>query len=124
MTDPAKPPNTARVDFPELLARVDNDHELLRDLLEIFRAEFPAQIGELESAIGRQDAREVAKLSHALKGMLANLAVTQSAASAGQLEQLARAGDIDSFEQAYTAFASDVRGLVAELESCMAGARR
>ena len=43
-----------RVDMPELLSRVDNDRELLRDLLMIFKEDFPRHLEELR---GRWRAR-------------------------------------------------------------------
>ena len=79
------------VNLAELLARVDNDRELLCDLLSIFKDEFPGYIKSLEDAVDRKDAAKVASVSHTLKGMLSNLAVPKAAASAARLERLARA---------------------------------
>ena len=124
MSTSANPASDARINFPELLARVDNDFELLRDLIAIFKAEFPPQLASLESAVDRSDAPEVLKISHSLKGMLANLAVTKGAASASDLERLARAGDSASFPRAFAAFAIDVRGLLTEMESRLAEAQQ
>ena len=107
----------------ELLARVDNDRELLFDLLSIFKEEFPGHIRALEGAVARQDAVEVARVSHALKGMLLNLAVSKAAASVGRLEQLARAGEVGSFADAFASFTADAHGILPEMETYMAGAR-
>lgn len=120
MSTSANPASDARINFAELLARVDNDYDLLRDLIAIFKAEFPPQLASLESAIERSDSTEVMRISHSLKGMLANLAVTKGAASASNLERLARAGDCASFPRAFAAFAIDVRGVLTEMESHMA----
>ena len=38
-------------DHQELLARVENDRELLRDLLTIFKEEFPLQLRALREAV-------------------------------------------------------------------------
>jgi two-component system sensor histidine kinase/response regulator len=110
------------VNLPELLARVDNDRELLRDLLSIFSEEFPRHLLALQEAVAHEDAKQVAIVSHTLKGMLSNLAVTKAAASAGQLEQQARVGDQSSLKQAFAAFESDVQGLLPEMETYMAEA--
>ena len=85
-------PEAASVNLNELLARVDNDRELLRDLLSIFKHEFPDHLQGLRNAETRNDAAKAASISHTLKGMLANLAVTKGADSASRLERLARAG--------------------------------
>jgi two-component system, sensor histidine kinase and response regulator len=110
------------VNLQELLARVDNDRELLRDLLSIFSEEFPRYLLALQEAVAHEDTGQVAIVSHTLKGMLSNLAVTKAAASAGQLEQQARVGDPSSLKQAFAAFESDVRGLLPEMETYMAEA--
>jgi two-component system, sensor histidine kinase and response regulator len=110
------------VNLPELLARVDNDRELLRDLLSIFAEEFPRYLLALQDAVAHEDVKQVATVSHTLKGMLSNLAVTKAAASAGQLEQQAHVGDQSSLKQAFAAFELDVQGLLPEMETYMAEA--
>src|SRR5260370_2749627 len=80
--------SVAGVNFAELLARVESDRELLRDLLLIFKDDFPRRFQALQEAVSRCDSAQVAAVSHALKGMLATLAATPPAACAAQLEQL------------------------------------
>jgi len=115
--------DAASVNLSELLARVDNDRELLRELLSIFKNEFPDHLQALRNAVAANDADQAARVSHTLKGMLANLAVTKAAASASRLEQLARAGEISSLGGALAAFEKEVQGLLPEMESYVAGAR-
>ncbi len=116
-------PEAASVNLSELLARVDNDRELLRDLLSIFKREFPDHLTSLQNAVAGNDAVQAARISHTLKGMLANLAVTKAAASASRLERLARAGEISSLGDALATFEKEVAGLLPEMESYMAEAR-
>ncbi len=116
-------PEAASVNLSELLARVDNDRELLRDLLSIFKREFPDHLTSLQNAVAGNDAVRAARISHTLKGMLANLAVTKAAASASRLERLARAGEISSLGDALATFEKEVAGLLPEMESYMAEAR-
>jgi HPt (histidine-containing phosphotransfer) domain-containing protein len=107
------------VNIQELLARVENDRDLLCDLLKIFKEEFPGYLKSLESAVDRKDAAETATVSHAVKGMLANLSVTKAAASAARLEQLARAGETAAFRDAFATLAQDLHGLLPVMESYM-----
>ncbi len=123
MNNSDRTPETASVNLGELLARVDNDRELLCDLLSIFKREFPDQLTSLQTAVAGNDAVQAARVSHTLKGMLANLAVTKAAASASRLERLARAGENSSLGDALAAFEKDVQGLLPEMESYMAEAR-
>src|SRR5258708_38492538 len=104
MNNHNRPPETASVNLGELLARVDNDRELLCDLLSIFKREFPDQLTSLQTAVAGNDAAQAARVSHTLKGMLANLAVTKAAASASRLERLAPAGGNSSLGDAPATF--------------------
>lgn len=114
----------AFVDIQELLARVENDRELLCDLLTIFKQEFPTHLKSLEQAVAHEDPAETASVSHTLKGMLANLSVTKAAASVARLEQLARAGETAALPGAFAAFAQDVHGLLPVMENYMLEARQ
>lgn len=124
MKEQAHSPSVASVNLPELLARVGNDRELLRDLISIFKEEFPRDLKSLRDAVTRSDSAEVVSVSHTLKGMLSNLAVSRAAAAAARLEQLARLGERVSFPDAFAAFEREVHGLLMEMENYMAEARR
>jgi len=115
-----KVPNSLDFDQEELLARVDDDRELLHDLLRIFKEEFPRQLQVLHEAVGSGDGHRVAAAAHTMKGMLANLAASQSAASAERLEQLGRSGEKSDFRDALTAFEKDAARLLPHLDACMA----
>jgi HPt (histidine-containing phosphotransfer) domain-containing protein len=95
----------------------------LCDLFGIFKQEFPLHLKSLGDAVVRNDAGEIAIVSHTLKGMLSNLAVATASASASRLEKLARAGDTASFADAFAAFERDVQGLLPEMETYVAEAR-
>jgi HPt (histidine-containing phosphotransfer) domain-containing protein len=107
------------VNLPELLERLENDRELLRDLLTIFKEDFPVRLQALQDAVAHQDLKRATVESHSLKGMLANLAVTKAAAAAAQLEELAHAGIQSSIDDALAAFEQEVQGLLPEMESYM-----
>jgi HPt (histidine-containing phosphotransfer) domain-containing protein len=123
MNTPVSPSNGASVNLNELLARVENDRELLCELLTIFKEEFPGYRKALEDAVASNNTSEVASVSHTIKGMLSNLAVPKAAASAAHLEHLGRAGDSALLRDALAAFERDVQGLLPEMESYMAEAR-
>ena len=111
------------VNWSELLARVDNDRELLCDLLSIFKREFPEHLQALRNAVACNDSALAARVSHTLKGMLANMAVTKAADYASRLERLARAGEIASLGGAFDVFEKEVQGLLPEMENYTAEAR-
>ncbi len=108
---------SARVDLAELLSRLDNDHELLRDLVAIFKEDFPKLVEALQESVAHADMTRARVASHTLKGMLANLAVTRAAAAAGRVEELASGGAGASIQEALAAFEVEVRGLLTEMET-------
>ena len=110
--------------LPELLTRIDNDQELLRELLIIFKKDFPSHVCSLTEAIATGNLRNVTALSHTLKGMFANLAANRAAAAAACLEQTARAGESATLKQTYENLNAEIANLLSEVEAHMAEVRR
>jgi HPt (histidine-containing phosphotransfer) domain-containing protein len=125
MTNTNHPHNESAIDFTELLARVDNDRELLIDLMSIFKDDFPRHLRELTDVIAARDLKKLSVVSHTLKGMLANLAVTRAAAAAAKLEQLAHdSAAASEIAEAFRAFQREVQGLLPEMETYIAEVQR
>jgi HPt (histidine-containing phosphotransfer) domain-containing protein len=104
------------VNLVELLARVENDHDLLGELIDIFKEDFPRLMQSLRQSVAREDMKNVEDTSHALKGMLSGLSVTAAAAMASRLEQLARAEERLELTNALALFENEVVGLLPELD--------
>ncbi len=120
MKETEKDSSDLSFDQRELLARVDNDRELLHDLLTIFKEEFPRYLQALRVAVDAGDGKLVAVAAHALKGMLLNLAAGQAAAAVGRAEQMGRSGEASGFEGAFAAFERDITSLLSRLDAYMA----
>jgi two-component system sensor histidine kinase/response regulator len=108
----------------ELLERVDNDQELLRELVNIFKEDFPRTMRLLESAIAVADLKNVARLSHTLKGMLSSLGGVRTAAAAARLEVMASAGESASLKSVFDTLEREGASLLPELDAYMAEVRR
>jgi HPt (histidine-containing phosphotransfer) domain-containing protein len=108
------------IDFAELLSRVENDRELMRDLLSICKEEFPRRRQALREAVEFLDAKQVASEAHALKGMLGNLAAREAAEAAARLEQLGRDGKSAEFPESLATFDNIAEELLPQLDACMA----
>src|SRR5262249_44396625 len=96
------------LNIPELLNRVDNDKELLRELLLIFKDDSPLHINALREATGKGDLKAVTISAHTMRGMLANLAADRAAAAATRLEQVGRDGDATGVRAALGEFEQEV----------------
>ena len=108
------------IDFDELLERTENDKELMRDLLTIFREEFPQRLQSLREAVESLNATNVAMEAHALKGMLSNLAAIEAAVAAAELERLGRTGETSKFLESFSHFEVIAKELLRQIEACMA----
>ena len=109
------------VDLPDLLARVENDRELLAELMTMFQEELPGLQDALHLAAQVSNLAQMAKAAHALKGMLANLSMRQGAFLAATIEAAIRAGDIPAVDETLTAFDLEIAGLSAAVNSFLAG---
>lgn len=87
------------VDITELLAHVEYDRELLRELLEVFDEEFPRLHFVLKDALMRQDLILIQTTAHTLKGMLASLSFVRAMASAKSIERMAILGVSDGISE-------------------------
>ena len=104
------------VNLPELLVRVDNDRDLLRELIEIFKEEFPRLLQQLQEHVVRKDMKSVENTSHGLKGMLSGLSAMRAAAVAARLELMAREGDASGMSDAVMLLEREVEHLLPELD--------
>jgi PAS domain S-box-containing protein len=91
---PESAPQPLPVSKSELMERIDNDLGLLSELLELFRADYPAQLQALRQAIVNNDEPTLERVGHALKGSLANLAAPTASKIAAELEAMGKNGDL------------------------------
>ena len=122
MKDPRKDSLCVMFDLGELMARVENDRELLRDLLMISKEELPKHLQALREAVMSGDGSNVASVAHTLKGMLANLSANPAAELAARLERMGRSQQNSGLQEVLVSLERDVLTLLRELDACMAGA--
>ena len=111
---------SSQINFAELLARAENDRELMRELLSVFKEEFPQRYRALGKAVESRDAKQVVSEAHALKGMLFNLAAREAAEVAARLEHLGREGKSAEFQKSLAAFDNIAVELLRQLDAWLA----
>jgi HPt (histidine-containing phosphotransfer) domain-containing protein len=104
-------------DLADVMTRVENDLHLLRELLLMFKVEFPHAMHSLESSVAGGDLKSTAALSHKLKGMLSNLGGARAAAAAAKLEALASSGEKSLLAEALSALKRESEILLPEIEA-------
>jgi HPt (histidine-containing phosphotransfer) domain-containing protein len=85
----------AVVDRDALLAMVENDFVLLRELVELFMAETPGLIAELRAGLRENNAERVERSAHTLKGAVGNFAGRRAFEAARAVELSGHDGQLD-----------------------------
>ncbi len=80
------------VDRAQLLLRVEGDHELLAELVELFRTEAPRLLTEIRRSLGTNDGAGVQAAAHALRGAAGNFGGQAVCEAALALEVMGRDG--------------------------------
>ena len=104
------------------LARLDDDEDLLRDVIQQFVSDAPSSLSAIEAAIQQGDGSALRDAAHALKGAAAYLAADDLCIAAQELEGFGRAGQIDAARFAWPRFAALARAVLTSLRSGLPGA--
>ena len=109
------------MDLPELLARVENDRELLTELLVMFRDELPGLLNTLHQVIDLGDLAQAARVAHTLKGMSANLSLRRGTALIKDVEQAAQIGDISLIKNRLVPLDSEIAAFLTAIDAFTVG---
>lgn len=105
------------LNLPELLIRVENDRDLLRELVAILKEEFPRLLLQLQGSVGRGDLKSVETICHGLRGMLAGLSAMPAADVAARIEQMARHANASELSPAVKLLEHEMEILLPELDA-------
>src|SRR5271170_3794095 len=103
------------IDHPALLARVDGNRRVLRELVRLFLTDCPRRLAEIKEAIRRGDAGALGRAAHTLKGSVGNFAAKNAFAAAQRLEIMSRDIDLDNVGKACVTLESELALLSEEL---------
>jgi len=98
-------------DTEKMLKQWGNDTSFVQRLIAKFSARIPDELQKLREAMERNDASEVQRLAHGLKGAAGYVAAETVRRIADQLEALARRGDLSLVDP-------HLQELAAELQRC------
>jgi len=97
---PAAPADRdAPVDWEQLMALTEGDHEFAQQLVQLFIDSGDAALREIGAALDRGDLAAIGRAAHAFKGSSANIRAQSASAAAASLEEAARAGDVDEISR-------------------------
>ena len=84
-----------RISKQDLLDAFDNDRELLKEVIDIFIADYPPLMETLKNALVSRDAELARRTAHDLKGMLKNFQADAASETAFALEEMGRTGEFE-----------------------------
>ena len=113
---PAAPP-AAVFNRKALLAKIDHDEELYRELLQDFLESGREYLEEIARAAAENDPESLRNAAHALKGSAGSLEAPAVQAAALELEQAARTADPEKIATARPALEKEFATLTATLEA-------
>jgi CheY-like chemotaxis protein len=99
-------------DYEQARARTAEDEVLLREIVRIFLEESPRLLERIEHALAERDGSGLERAAHSLKGQIRCLAASEALATAENLEEKARLGDLAAAAEAL----SELDGALARLD--------
>ncbi len=121
--EPAGPEPAARhprLTRDELLQRFQGDPDMLRQLVDVFLAESPAQLAAVRDAVARRDAENLARAAHTLKGSVGLFTDGPAFEAVAGLVTCARAGELDGVDARWQALEAGVTALTRDLTAIAA----
>lgn len=103
------------VDRGTALERVGGDLDLLRELVELFRSDYPRLLAEISEACNRGDARWLQRTAHALKGSVGIFGSRAVVEAAAQLEILGQSAQL----AAAPALVDSIRALMEKVDPAL-----
>jgi two-component system sensor histidine kinase/response regulator len=110
-------PGPGGLDWTIALGRVNGDRQLLREVAELFLADFPKTQAELRRAVKARNPERTHAAAHALKGSVAIFGARDAVEAALSLQRMGESGDLTGAQTAYTQLESRLASLAAELSA-------
>ena len=107
-------------DERELLQRVDNDQEFLRETVEMLRSDGTSLLSHIRTAVDCGDSPGIARAAHTLKGMISNFCSPTTQAAALAVEQMGKHGDFSSAPAAVDQLEARLNALIDDLTDFLA----
>ena len=105
------------IDHDELFSRMSGDIELLREVIELFREEYPPLVEDIRDSLMQRDAMMLQNAAHSLKGAVAVFSAKDVYNAALKLELMGRNKDFNRGVEAFANLKSELDKLQHELNA-------
>ncbi len=99
----------------DALARVDDDRETFRMMIELFMEHGPKDLANAQAALNAGNAADVARSSHRLKGALLQFCAPAALQACKELEESAKGENLAQGRQLYATLEQEFQCLLAAL---------
>ena len=103
------------VDLDALLALVDGDRVILRELVDLFLLDLEKRNSEIREAISNGNSGQLVRAAHAIKGISSTYAAMAVTRAARELQELGESGDLTRIDEALVGLEHEVGLLKEEL---------
>jgi CheY-like chemotaxis protein len=107
----------SRIDMNALLARVEGDRALLKDLVVLFLEDSPGLLEELRRAVHQSDCQKMERAAHTLKGAVGNFGAVRAMELSFKLETASRGGDLSRIDETFLDLEQEMALLFPELSN-------
>jgi len=88
------PPTSLPFDRVQVLENLGGDEALLKQIAELFVADWPDSLAHLHAAIAAADAEALRRAAHSVKGSVSNFGAERAVQAAKDLEMAGKSGDL------------------------------
>ncbi len=99
------------------LERVGGDEELLREIAVLFLEDCPSLMTKIDQAVNANDATNLERAAHSLKGSVANFGSDAAYQAAFDLEQIGRSKNMEQAREAHARLISVMDEVCPELQA-------
>jgi len=110
-------PTDSVIDQEELFSRLSGDVDLLREVIELFKEEYPPLLADIEAALLQRDSVMLQNAAHSLKGAVAVFSARKVYDAALRMEMMGRNEDFTDDRKAFEDLKIGLSGLVRALHA-------
>ena len=88
-------------DQESALERVGGDTEFLKELIELFKSDYPEKLAQLSKGIKDKNYKTIKETAHSIKSASGNLSLTRVYDLSFKMEDMGKEGKIQDIEKAY-----------------------
>lgn len=104
------------IDRDQFLGLIEGDATLAKELFELYRADWPKLMAEVDEALNAGDSDRLMELTHRIKGSVRNFFATEVGDELQKVEDLSREGELNGLPEMIAQIRPKLQLIQLELE--------